>query len=181
MRSKSALIDRQDSYGAVSRVIHWTMAIAVFALFALGWWMVGLDYYSPYYNSAPELHRNAGMLLLAVLVVRIVWRMGNVKPGNDGLAPFEQHAARIVHVAFYPLLAVLMVSGYLISTADGRPIDVYGWLHVPAIAEIKGFEDVAGFVHEWTAYAIMGLAAIHSAAAIRHRFMDKRTAGNRMW
>ena len=53
------------------------MAVGIIGLFVLGLWMVDLDYYSPYYRSAPHMHRSIGMLLLIWLVVRFGWRLVN--------------------------------------------------------------------------------------------------------
>ncbi len=62
--------DTLQGYGIVSRLFHWSMAIAIIGMFALGVWMVTLDYYSPYYNAAPNFHRSLGILLLIALLVR---------------------------------------------------------------------------------------------------------------
>jgi cytochrome b561 len=173
--------DTAAGYGIVSRVLHWGMALAVFLLFAIGWWMVGLDYYSPYYKTAPDFHRSLGLLLLFVLMLRMAWRMLNITPRHEHLTPFERRAASAVHRAFYALLAIVMISGYFISTADGRPIDVFGWFSVPALVESKGLEDGAGLVHKWLAYAVMFLAAVHSAAALKHLAIDGGPDRLRMW
>lgn len=93
--------DTSEGYGVVSRLFHWLMAIAIVAMFALGLWMVGLDYYSPYYNSAPDIHRSVGMLLLFALLVRWIWRAANVKPTDRELSPLEQKASYAVHWGFY--------------------------------------------------------------------------------
>ena len=175
------IFDTSAGYGAVSRIFHWLMAVAIVALFALGWWMVGLTYYSPYYNSAPDLHRSAGIVLLIALVVRFVWRAANVKPGNADLTPFEQRASTVVHWGFYPLLFALMISGYFIATPDGRPIDVFGLFMVPSLIQSKGLSTTAGDIHEWLAYAVMALAAVHSVAALKHHFIDKKATLTRMW
>ena len=140
--------DTAAGYGLVTRVLHWTMAVAIFGMFALGLWMVGLDYYSPYYNSAPDLHRSIGIILLIALTFRFVWRLVNPKPDDSELSPLERKASQVVHWGFYPLLFALMISGYLISTPDGRPIDVFGLFSVPSLIQSKGLEDTAGFVHE---------------------------------
>src|SRR5262245_22940319 len=95
------------------------MAVAIFAMFVLGLWMGNLNYYSPYYNSAPDLHRSVGIILLIALVIRFVWRLINPKPDGSELLPIERKASHVAHWGFYPLLFALMVSGYLIST-DGR-------------------------------------------------------------
>lgn len=173
--------DTRDGYGIVSRLFHWIMAAAIAGLFALGWWMVGLDYYSPYYTSAPDFHRSAGILVLIALAVRFMWRVTNVKPDDGMLSARERTISRLVHWGFYPLLLALLVSGYLISTPDGRPIDVFGWFSVPSIIQSKGLEDTAGLVHEWLAYVTMVLAALHTAAALKHHAVDKSDVLTRMW
>lgn len=173
--------DTPDGYGIVSRLLHWLMAIAIFAMFGLGLWMVRLDYYSPYYNAAPEFHRSFGMLLLFALLVRWLWRAANPKPLTDDLLPLEQKASYAVHWSFYILLLVIMISGYLISTPDGRPIDVFGWFSIPSIVQMRGLENRAGDVHRILAYAVIVLAVIHTAAALKHHFVDKSTILKRMW
>jgi cytochrome b561 len=77
-------------------------------------------------------------------------------------------------VLFYPLIFVLMLSGYLISTADGRPISVFGLVGVPAtLTAIPNQEDVAGYVHQILAYTLIGLVALHALAALKHHFLDR--------
>ncbi len=176
-----AIMDTEAGYGVISRVLHWGMAAAILAMFGLGWWMVGLDYYSPYYNSAPGLHRGLGVLVFLALAGRLAWRLVNVKPIDDEATRVERWASSFVHKAFYALLVALTVSGYLISTADGRAIDVFGVFSVPALVRAKGLEDVAGLVHGWLAYAVIGLAIVHAAAALKHHAADRRNTLTRMW
>jgi cytochrome b561 len=173
--------DTLEGYGVVSRLFHWLMAIAIVGMFALGVWMVRLDYYSPYYNSAPEFHRSFGMILLLALLVRWLWRAINSKPVSGDLTPFEQKSSNVVHWGFYVLLLVLSVSGYFISTQDGKPIDVFGWVSIPSIFHMPGLEDRAGYVHRIFAYAVIALAAIHTLAALKHYFIDKNDVLGRMW
>lgn len=175
------IFDTKGGYGIPSRFFHWIMALGVLFLFGLGLWMVDLDYYSPYYTLAPDIHRSIGILLLGLLVVRFGWRLVNVQPDDDDLSPFERVAARLVHWGFYPLLFALMVSGYLISTADGRPIEVFDWFSVPSIYESKGLEDIAGEVHEILAYLTIALVTLHAAAALKHHFFDRSRTLVRMW
>ena len=173
--------DTLAGYGLVSRLTHWLMAIAIFAMFGLGLWMVDLDYYSPYYNSAPALHKSVGILLLIALVLRFGWRIANVKPDDGNLGPLERVASRAVHWGFYPLLLALMVSGYLISTADGRPIEVFGWFSVPSPGENKGLEDTAGAAHTYLAYLTIALATVHAVGAFKHHLIDRKNTLTRMW
>jgi cytochrome b561 len=173
--------DTISGYGLVTRLFHWLMAVGIVALFVLGLWMVELDYYSPYYNSAPYLHKAAGMVLLILLVPRLIWRLMNVKPSDSELKPFERKTSALVHWGFYPLLLALLVSGYLIPTAEGQPVDVFGWFSVPSILAFDGLEDTAGLMHEILAYATIALAAVHADAALKHHYADKSSILTRMW
>ena len=155
--------DTTAGYGLPTRIVHWLMAVAIVGMYVLGLWMVDLNYYSPYYRSAPDLHRSVGMLLLGLLVVRFVWRLFNDKPSDAELSAFERFSATIVHWGFYPLLLALMVSGYLMSTADGRPIEVFNWFSVPALIHDKGMEKTAGEIHELLADITMVLVLVHAA------------------
>ena len=62
------------NYGLTSIALHWLVALAVFGLFGLGFWMVGLTYYSSWYRTAPDLHKSIGVMLFMVMVLRVLWR-----------------------------------------------------------------------------------------------------------
>src|ERR1044072_2157666 len=173
--------DTKDGYGLPTRVVHWLMTVAIVGMYVLGLWMVDLDYYSPYYRSAPDLHRSVGMLLLGLLVVRFVWRLFNDKPTDAELSAFERLTAAIVHWGFYPLLLALMVSGYLMSTAGGRPIEGFTLFVVPLLTHDKPMEKTAGELHELLDDITMGLVILHAAAALKHHFWDRSRVLARMW
>lgn len=74
-----------------------------------------------------------------------------------------------------------MITGYLISTADGRGIDVFEIITIPAFGSIiENQEDIAGLIHKWLAYLLILLAALHAFAALKHHFIDKDNTLNRM-
>ena len=164
-----------DRYGAIAILIHWLVAVAVIGLFALGYWMVDLTYYDDWYRRAPDIHRSVGILLLAVMVLRVIWRFINPPP-----APLSEHtrlevlSAHAAHAVLYLLLFVAMVSGYLITTADGSSISVFGWFAVPSVTgQVKGMEDIAGTIHYWSTWAIVVLAGLHALAALKHHVVDR--------
>ncbi len=162
-------------FGLVSVVLHWLVALAVFGLFGLGYYMVDLGYYDPWYRKAPDIHRSIGILLFIAMLGRLAWRWGNRAP-----APLATHkrwevlTAHAIHGLLYLLIFVAMVSGYLISTADGSAIDVFGWFRVPSVTgQIKGLEDSAGAVHYWSTWALVLLAVAHALAALKHHIIDR--------
>ena len=89
--------------------------------------------------------------------------------------------AHAVHLLLYLLLFAIVISGYLISTADGRAIDVFGLFQVPAYPlGLEGQEDIAGAVHWYLALTLMGLTGLHAAGAVKHHFIDKDETLKRM-
>jgi cytochrome b561 len=171
-----------SGYGALMVLMHWIVAVAVIGLFALGYWMVDLTYYHEWYNRGPDIHRSVGMLLLFLMVFRVAWRGVNKKP-----APLPDHSrwevfsAQAVHLLLYILLFVAMISGYLITSADGSAIDVFGWFSVPSVTgQVKGLEDTAGVVHYWSTWALVALSAAHAAAAVKHHVVDRDNTLRRM-
>ena len=82
-------------------------------------------------------------------------------------------SAKITHVFLYLLIFSLFVSGYLISTADDRGIDVFNWFSLGSLGRFfADQEDFSGMVHEYVAYVLIALASVHGLAALKHHFID---------
>jgi cytochrome b561 len=86
-----------------------------------------------------------------------------------------------MHKALYALLFTVMISGYLISTADGRAISVFNIFELPALPwSIENQEDIAGDIHFWLACFLVGFASLHALAALKHHFIEKDHTLKRM-
>lgn len=176
------LRNSSSRYGAVSVFLHWFVALAVFGLFALGLWMVGLDYYSPWRKEAPDLHKSIGLTLLALMVIRVVWRW--ISPAPPALATYSRATrigATLGHGFLYLSLFAVMIAGYLISTAEGVGIPVFGLFEVPAlITNLPDQADVAGVVHLYLAWTVVIFAGLHGLVALKHHFIDRDATLTRM-
>ncbi len=169
-----------EGFGWVSIALHWVTALAVLGLFPLGLYMTTLTYYDPLYNRLPFIHRSVGVLLLGVVVARLLWRLVSPPPPPVPThAAWEHRLASWTHRLMYVTLIAVMISGYLMSTADGRSVSVFGWFEIPAtITSIPGQEDVAGDAHLILAITLVVLAAVHAAGALKHHFVDR---DNTLW
>ncbi|MBP5980178.1 MAG: cytochrome b [Halomonas sp.] len=167
-------------WGAVSIIFHWLSALAIISLFVLGWWMTGLGYYDSWYNLGPWVHRSIGVLLLLVTVARIVWRLMQATPAGEG-SRIEKLAAHLGHIALYMILLLVLGSGYLISTANGRSINVFGWFDLPALVHgLPNQASIAGDIHWYSALTLVVLAAGHALAAFKHHWVNKHDTLLRM-
>ena len=169
-------------YGYWAMSFHWLSALGVVGLFALGYWMVDLDYYSEWYKTAPALHKSIGLSLVLVTLFRMIWRKTQVQPkALDTHSKLEKKAGHYTHYLLYILILLVFVSGYMISTADGRGIEVFELFEVPGFGSLfEDQEDIAGEVHEYATYTLVGLALLHAVAALKHHFIDKDETLNRM-
>jgi len=135
--------------------------------------MRDLGYYDGWYHKAPDLHQSTGMLLLFLLFFRLLWVGINTRPVITG-ALWEQAGAKIVHRLHYFLMLVIMLSGYLIPTAEGGGVYLFGWLQVPALLTLTaGQADFNGELHRLSAWSIMALAGVHAAAALKHHLINR--------
>jgi len=173
---------QSDRWHWASIVIHWTTVLAVLGLFILGLWMVGLTYYSEWYRTGPNIHKSIGILLFILTLIRIAWLRLKGKPAPvANSSQRDQKIAKIAHAILYVLLFAVMIFGYLISTADGRAIEVFEIFQVPAvISGIDKQEDVAGEVHFWLAIILITMVSLHALAALKHHFINKDRTLKRM-
>ena len=137
------------TYDKLTILLHWLVAVIIVGLFALGLWMTSLNYYHSWYRKAPDLHKSIGAILLVLMLVRIIWRIS--QPRVTVIAThqrWEQLLAKSVQGLLYLAVFTVLISGYLISTADGRPISFFGLFNIPAlISELPNQADIAGAVH----------------------------------
>lgn len=165
--------DSRSGYGLVTIVLHWVTALLIIFLFGLGLYMVDLDYYDPWYHRGPALHISFGLLLLLLMLMRIIWRLINPQP-----APLPTYS-RTTHLLasgmkylLYLCIFVAIISGYLVTSADGKPPTMFGLIDFPIIMRLgPDGVDQAGLIHELLAWAIVSLSLLHAAAALRHHFM----------
>jgi len=173
----------ENSYHGANKLLHWLMALIIFGLFGVGFWMVDLTYYSTWYKTAPHYHKSVGIVLALLLLVRLVVLFKKRKP-----APLASHskavqlASKLTHMMLYLLLICIVVTGYLISTADSRGIEVFNWFVVPGFGEFFDQQaDIAGLLHQWLAYGLIALVVLHALGALKHHFIDKDATLKRMW
>jgi cytochrome b561 len=157
------------------------MAITIFGMFGLGWWMVDLDYYHAWRKDGPDLHRSIGVLLVFAWVLRLAWRIKAVSPQPLAQQRLVIGLAKLMHGLLYLLIPLTGLAGYLISTADGRGVEVFQWFTVPAtLTRIENQEDLAGEVHWYLALTLVSGASLHALAALKHHFIDKDSTLTRM-
>jgi cytochrome b561 len=127
-----------------------------------------------------NLHKSIGLTILALAVVRIVWRLMNpIPPMPSGSQRWEELASRASHVLLYVLLFAQPIAGLVFSMASSFPTVIWG-VTLPDVGNSKPVEEAFKAVHVYLSWAILGLVGIHVAAALRHHFVLKDNVLRRM-
>lgn len=166
------LKDTPTSYGWISIAIHWISTLLILFLFGLGVYMVDLGYYDEWYHKGPALHISLGLILAFVTLFRLVWRKLNPTPRDLSDNRTSNVLAYLVKILFYIFLFVVFISGYLITTSEGKPAAIFDAIHIPSLIELKASHvDLAGEAHKFLAWIIIVLAVLHTLGALMHHFI----------
>jgi cytochrome b561 len=169
-------------YGLVASALHWTIVIGVIAQYVLAEAGEGSDDAASGALDAMNLHMSIGVTLLALALVRAAWRFVDPAPVfPERMERYESMLARGVHVLFYVVLLALPISGWLLATLEGESLRFFGLFDLPAFTGVTAAsEETIEEVHEVLFNILFGLALLHVAAALKHRFIDHDDVLQRM-
>ena len=172
---------KSDEYTATAKTLHWLIALLIFVLFPLGWIMDDLTGVQKF--QAYNMHKSLGLTVLALMILRLVWRFFNAVPELPAGVPARQKmAAHALQHAFYAVVFLITLAGWaLISTSDKPsmlfnqqlPIPKLPWLSDLAGADRKFYHGVFEEVHGALGWVLLGLLVLHAAAALYHGFVLK--------
>jgi cytochrome b561 len=169
----------ENRFGIVAIALHWIIALLMIGLLILGIYMVAL----PISLEKLKLygwHKEYGFLVLALVIIRLLWRLINVTP-DLSIPAWEALSARLVHWTFYGFMFALPITGWLLTSAAGLPASFFGLITLPTlIAPDNQLMHLFQEIHKWLGYALIVLIALHTAAALKHHFIEKDTILRRM-
>ncbi len=166
-------------YSPVAIALHWMIAALILANLA-----IGLLHESLLKGTIP-LHKAIGMLVLALGVVRLLWRSTHRPPPLPATVKgWEKGLAHAVHWSLYLLMILLPLSGWVFTSAapTRRPLSFFGLFALPhlPIAQDKAMAGMVAERHEQLAWLMIALLALHVGAALKHRFVDRDRTLDRM-
>ena len=171
--------DDGTTYDGVAIALHWATAFLVIANFALAqtW-----DWFAkPTRGLMEDTHMSFGVLLTAVIVARIAWRLIPGHQVSSLEAGWQRIASKATHYVLYALLVAEAGLGFAFRWGAGRPMEFFGVGIPPLIGEIaKPLRRELREFHEWIGWAIIVIALLHAAAALYHHYVLKDRVLERM-
>jgi cytochrome b561 len=167
-------------YGGTAIAVHWVIAVLIFALFIIGWRMVGMQL-SPAKMEAYALHKSIGLLTLGVAAFRLLWRGFRAPPRLANGARWQHFAAHATHALLYVLLFALPLSGWMYNSSAGFPLSFFGLTNLPPLTGAdEAVKAVWRAMHWFLGCTLAGLIGIHVAAALYHQFVQCDSVLQRM-
>ncbi|TKW60555.1 MAG: cytochrome b [Blastochloris viridis] len=169
-----------ERYNAIDKALHWAMALVIVGMLISGLVMGDVQPLALKFQVI-QLHKSFGILVLVLAFTRVFWRFTNPAPRLPlGTPLWQKAAAHGTHLALYGLMFVMPFSGWLMSDAKGYHPNFFG-LPVPVLGEVdRAAGRVLGDIHEYGAYLLMALIAMHVGAALFHHFIVKDEILTRM-
>ena len=188
-------LNASQRYTKVAIILHWLIAIAIFGLFALGWYMADLPKDAPkatsfdlfdlglYTIQFPEaisprsfyfnLHKSFGVTVFVLILLRVYWRVTHKSPALPAsIIGWQRTAANASHHLLYLLMVLMPLAGLIMATYSKYGIKWFG------VSLIKGLDNEAlrlifKEAHETIGVILISLIIIHVLAALKHKFIDK--------
>jgi cytochrome b561 len=169
------------SWGSLSKALHWIIVVLI-----INQWVIGMRADALPLGVAKlqalAWHKSFGITILALALVRLVWRWSNPVPDLTAeTRPWERMLAKISHVLLYGLIFALPLSGWLMSSAKNYPVSWFGLIQLPdLVAPSEALFQQMRSLHHGLFAALVAVAALHIAGALKHHFIDRNDVLKRM-
>ncbi|HEY9111897.1 MAG TPA: cytochrome b [Rhodanobacteraceae bacterium] len=162
----------ERGWGALVRAFHWLIAVLILAQGIIGLTMVQMGL-TPAKVRVFALHKSIGMTILALVLLRIAWRLTERRPLDPPETPrWQRRAARAAHLALYLLILAIPLSGWWFNSAANAPLVWFGWFDLPSLT--GGLDPVwkprALLLHQTLFWILVALLVVHVGAALWHHF-----------
>ena len=162
-------------YSNTAIALHWLIALLVIGAFALGLVMTDIPGLTPTKLRYYSWHKWAGVTVLALAALRLLWRLRHRPPALPASTPaWQQRAAHWLHALLYLLIFAVPVSGYAFTLAAGVPVVYLGVLPLPVLFDADpALKPVLRSVHYWLDMTLAAVVLMHIGAALKHHFVDR--------
>ena len=167
-------------YGMPAIVLHWTLALLISFMAGLGWYMMTIERQpdGPWYF---DLHRSIGLLVAALVLLRILWRIGH-KPAllPASLPRWQVILSSVTEWLLYACMVVLPATGILGASYNRSGLKFFGVPLPTWSAPDRAMSHLFFNIHSTTVWVLVGLVALHAVGGLKHLLVDRDQVFQRM-
>lgn len=169
-----ALRNTRVEWGSVAKFFHWASALLIVGVATVGWVMKDLPG-SPDKIKVYALHKSFGLTILALVLARALWRLGDPRPAHPPtMTAWQRALSGGVHGLLYAVMIAMPISGWLYNSASNFPLKWFDLFKVPALSgPDKELKALAAAAHAWGFWILAALFALHLAGVAKHHFVDR--------
>jgi cytochrome b561 len=165
---------QRDRYTPFAVAMHWVVAAVVLVQYPLGWWMQQIPKQPPGQRvEVFNLHKSLGLTILALMIVRLGWRLAHRPPEFPPMARWQARLARSTHAGLYLLLIALPLAGYLGSSFSGYPVRFFGVVLPSWAPKNLALKDLMSNVHLVLAWVLAVAFSLHIAGVVKHVVVNR--------
>lgn len=173
---------RSNAYrwGAIAKFFHWTIALAILCNGVFG---LSMDLAASPMQKINwlALHKSIGLTVLALALLRLLWRWRDGRPREAPAPRWQQWSARAVHALLYALIVAIPLSGWWFNSISGKPLQWFKQFNLPALVEKNdAMRHFAHGVHEYLFWFLLLVLVAHVGAALKHHVFDNDNVLRRM-
>lgn len=170
-----------EAYGSVAKFLHWSIVLLLIPQYFLAEAAEEAADGTLEQASLYGWHKSLGLLVLLLAVARIAWKIANRPyPATLGSVAWQRKAASAGHGILYLLILLQPLSGWLMSSAAGAPVAMFGLPFPALLGENHDLHEALEEVHELLFNVLLVVALVHAAAALYHHFVLKDGVLRRM-
>lgn len=173
----------QNGYRLPARILHWGLALAIIIMLPVGGIMVGDGLDRATQNALFILHKNLGVVILLLMVIRLAYRALNPPAPLPAHMPgWQKKAAGATHILLYVMVFFMAITGYIRVTMGGFPIEGLGAIGLhPLLPRNEAIAEIAKTLHFYGRFVLIAVMALHIGAALHHALILRDGVFGRIW
>ena len=167
------LKNTENRWGGMAQSLHWLMALGILGNDILGLIMDEMPRGMAKLNTF-AIHKSIGLTVLALLILRVSWRLFDRAPPDEPMPRWQRFAAHATHGVLYLLMLAIPLSGWIYNSLHGYPLQWFKWFNLPALMEKnEALSDLAGETHEALFWVLVAVLVAHVGGALVHHWFER--------
>jgi cytochrome b561 len=174
------IMSKRLNYGTTAKIFHWLIVALLIVQYPLGQFMPDI-HRGMQPGDAMTFHISVGITILALIVLRLLWRITHPVAPARSLPAWQQLISEAAHWLLYALVLATTMTGWSFASERGWSISLFFAIPLPMFpTEWSLLENTIGKWHGTMEWVLLLTIGAHVAAAMVHTFIFRDRIMQRM-